>query len=300
MKKSIGKASFYDHFISELNKDIESKKQRLFELRNSRIRLMNVIEDKKFNDAYVILSGYDPVEYMAYFYRIKDMQRNFKLDELKVVNKDNLIHTHSMFLKASIYNIMKYNRAIKDTEDILEELESCIISYDIYKAILDTHDNLLARYLLDGKRYSIGSGIGTIYITEKDRNYKKKVINHEASNRERKRLIAEGLIPFKKEEYEKALVEGREYNGVEWLIYFYDEKSYWLHWKKSRFIKNIILYSLTPTHANNTDQSIYELQDTIKFENIPNYKIGFEQMIHLCRRMNPDQTRLYRNNTITV
>ena len=300
MKKSVGKTDYYNHFLASLKIDIEAKKKRLLGLRTSRIGLIDIIEDNKFSDAYVVLPSHEPIEYMAYFYRIKDMQRHFKLNECSVINNEEEEHTHSMFLIGVLYNTMKYNRAIVDIEEQIEELYSYEISNDIYRGILDTYDALLAGYLLDGKNYPVGSGIGSLYIREKNRSYRKKVVNYEASNKERIRLLEEGLIPYRKKDEDKAIAEGREYKGIKWLIYWYDKTSYWLNWQKSKFVKNVILYKFVPTIRNHTEQSVYDLAKQIKFENIPNYKLGFTQMIQMCIRMNPDQAKIYRNNSFTA
>jgi len=296
--KSIGKQEFYSNYIATLKSDKKVKEQRLFELRNSRYHLINLIEDKQFIDAYVVLPHLKaPIEYMAYFYKVKDAQRHFKLNECSIIDENKVEHEYSMFLKGSLYNVMRYNRVIKDVEEQIEEIDSFDIDYNTHKMIVDTHDHLLAGYLLDGKHYSFGFNIGSLFIKEKSRNFDKKVVDRGKTNKEKQRLIANGMIPYRKEDAEKAAANGEEYHGVKYLIYNYEPKSYWLMWGKLGMIRNMILYSFVPTHANNTGQSIYDLEKNIKFHSIPNCRVGFKQMIHLARRMNPKQAQLYRVKT---
>ena len=61
MKKSVGKTDYYNHFLASLKIDIEAKKKRLLGLRTSRIGLIDIIEDNKFSDAYVVLPSHEPI-----------------------------------------------------------------------------------------------------------------------------------------------------------------------------------------------------------------------------------------------
>ena len=153
MKKSLGKADFYNHYIEAIESEIKDKKRKIFEFRSSKDNLVQMIEDRKFEDAYITIENYEPVEYMAYFFRAKDMRRTFKLEDCVILTGNNVEHEHNTYLKGVIYNIIKYNNLIKKFEESIEELEHYVIPYNKYKAIIDVHDNLLVKFLLDGKRY---------------------------------------------------------------------------------------------------------------------------------------------------
>ena len=297
MKKSLGKQDYYNDYVQSVEDDIKNTEQRLYELRTSRLHLIELIQTNIFPDAYVSGKGIKtPIEYLAYFIKSKDMFRTYKVNEIEITNKDGETHENNMFLMGTLVNVSKYNRAIKEAEDKIEEVRTHRMDYDTYKAILDTYDNLLVCYLLDGKIYPFGSGIGTIYLREKKRNYNKKVVDYRASLKEKARLIANGEIPFNKEDKEKTEAEGKVYNGKDWLIYRYEEFSYWLFWSKNKYVKNSIFYSFVPSKANNTGMVMEELEKEENFNLIPNLKIGFIEMIHLARRINPMQHLKYRQN----
>lgn len=297
MKKSIGRNEFYKFYIDNLNEDIEIKEKKRDNIYHARYDLISLIQNDKFSNAVIIFENKEPVNFIEYFINIKTSVWNFKVTSCKVLNEDGEDHEYSLFLRGTIYNVIKYNRVLKDLEDQLEELESYKVDKETYLTVLDVHDQLFLRFLLDGKVYNFGAGLGRVFIREKERDYRKKIVNYELSNKEKKRLLAEGKIPFKKEDAIKAAEEGREYKGVEWLIYRYEKFSYWLFWSKERFVKNVVLYSFVPNNMNHTGESVYDLEKKVSFSSIPNLKLGLLKMIHMCRRMDEEHILKWRKNS---
>ena len=120
----------------------------------------------------------------------------------------------------------------------IRQLKKQQISYSIYKEIISLHNKKVAKYLVDtGKTYE-NKYLGTLKLVYRENT--NAVVNWNESNKNKKELIEKGLIPYKKEDEEKALANGEVYNGVKWLVTGYSTGLLVVKWTVPLIVKELL------------------------------------------------------------
>ncbi len=116
-------------------------------------------------------------------------------------------------------------------------------------ALNSFNETLIKDELLKGEVFRIPM-LGMIFVIKKPRNKNIDVINWPASNKYKAQLIEEGKLPKENYKDNKGNILG-DNGGIDWLIKFTDDFSYWLFWKRvcRMQILNSGLYSLTPSRT---------------------------------------------------
>lgn len=112
------------------------------------------------------------------------------------------------------------------------------ISYSIYKEIISLHNKKVVQYLVDTGKTFENKYLGTLKLVYRENT--KAVVNWNESNKNKKALLEQGLIPYKKEDEEAAIANGQEYKGVKWLVTGYDKGLLVVKWTVPSIVKELL------------------------------------------------------------
>lgn len=101
-----------------------------------------------------------------------------------------------------------------------------------FNFITNTFFELAATEIIEkGARFSFGKRAGTIKIIPSRKS--RTSVDFNATRLKKKEIIAKSLKPYNKEEHEKAILAGEEYNGVKYLVYRDNQRCAFLNWNMS-------------------------------------------------------------------
>lgn len=160
-------------------------------------------------------------------------------------------HIKYLNIQIKIYYTL-YNKINKIREEI-KHLVKLKLKYVYYLNLMSIVNLLILEQIIVNKKSFYFKGVGTLSV--KAVNNKKKRINWGASNKKRKEIEEQGLIPFSKDDYLKAKEEGKEYNGIDWYVFhpsldlFYKLKFSAKHKETYPILKD---YIFKPTRGSNS------------------------------------------------
>lgn len=199
-------------------------------------------------------------------------------------------------LQSYIIAYMNLLRSEKVCIEAISQYSMLKVPMKFYKFVSTELNLEFSKSILMGNNIEMGSGVGTLCIKEKQRDFARencrKTIDWKESNVLRRYLIAEGKIPYDK---------NTAPDGIKWHVYRTDDYSYWWWWKyRSNFHANDVFYKFTPTKFINgvareienfkkNFNTIEKILDTTLLGNIDKlYKI---------RELNPAHMLRYRANS---
>ena len=219
IRAMINLRAMYDLYNITINHKIQEKK-KFIEEQTERVNKYSF----KMNEVASILSMY--IDYTSAL--------NGKISKLpdEILAKNT---TEIKYANMILKNYYELRKPIEIVSQELKELKKEKLDFAIYKTVLSLHNKKLSMYLINtGKTYE-NKYLGTLKIGYKENTA--AIVNWNESNKNKKALLEKNLIPYKKEDEEKALAEGREYNGVKWLVMGYDRGVPVLKWVVPDIIK---------------------------------------------------------------
>lgn len=133
---------------------------------------------------------------------------------------------------SSLYKLYKLAKQQKDLYNMKHQIhiweQMLDLTLDQYKQVLESfYTEVHKKLILDGVGYVFENPIGWICINRcKIVQGKRKMLDFQATKRNKERLLAEGKRLWNKEEAEYAASIGAEYKGVDYRIYKDEEVCY--------------------------------------------------------------------------
>lgn len=217
---NVNASDHYLDYLSRIYTDIEEYKSNLNTINSQKEELHNFISKyvtNILNDYKINLNKYP--EWVDKKYNNSEIYT--KVDN--VFKSEDNSASRIALLQLNKYLILlkkedEYNKLISIAKNRTKIKPREFLSY------LKKYYNVVHKALLEGFGYTFTSDIGTICINFwKMQNNKKPVLDYNATNIARRKLIKQGLKPYKKEEaieYEK---RGIPYDGVQYAVYRTDD-----------------------------------------------------------------------------
>jgi len=200
--------------------------------------LRNQIKDYKecieSNKKTILNSTIKLVEFKSLIYNTLKVKVH---DVLLITNKrklENLFKGKIKPLKASsqkikyiklLFNVvLKAKSDVKQLLDKIEQLKPKIINFKKYKFLVSNFNDMISDQIIkEGYTLKMGNHLGEIRIIKKKRPEGKKPINWQASNTAKAAILANGDIPYSKENAP---------DGKKWLVHFTEPFGYYWYWSK--------------------------------------------------------------------
>lgn len=138
-------------------------------------------------------------------------------------------HSELVINYYTLYKLAKSQKDIHDLNKSIELYDKMLnLSINEYCAILKQYyTKVQERMILNGEGYSLGGKTGWICINRcKVHKSRKRILNFEATKKNKKKLIAEGKRIYNKEEAEWCRQNNIEYNAVDARVFIKNEYCY--------------------------------------------------------------------------
>lgn len=291
-KRLVNNKVFYADFIKEIKKEIKGVGAELLSFLNDRDTAISGMVEK----IKIINTNYSLNNRIGYS---EEYLTNFLLEDasvtLKGVSKTRIVSaSFDKYVTVKIKEIAKLNYDIKVKQNELKELKSCVIPYTKYRDISNLYNEWSMRYALDGGSIKFATDMGTISILnlKKDFNGNGSLkVDNKKSQAYKQVLISKGKRPYNKQEHEEAKAKGEEYDGVEWLIYHYEDSYPYIHWYKGKTKDITGMYKFIPVRGNNVFKTIDDAVSYLKESNNPDdlfdKGMGFVQNLSVLKQAIP-------------
>lgn len=164
----------------------------------------------------------------------------------KIYNDGAEINFESIKLYINTYIQLKCNTNTLNND--IKRLKKKRLPFKIYETVIKKCNNKIAdRIVTENYIFSPNSHFGELLVIKT--NNEKKRINWGASNKNKAKLLEQGLIPYKKADAESQ----ENYQGVKWLEY-HPVIDFFIHWRTSyiaiKYNNNLGKYSFNPARGN--------------------------------------------------
>lgn len=119
-----------------------------------------------------------------------------------------------------------------------------IVDLEMFKNIIFTYNKQAQDEIIDGKRLNLKNGLGYIEARIVERNFKKKTIDHNETQKRKRALLASGT----KEEDLYHSVKNPN-GGTKYTVFVTDDDWCRLSWDKMGKCKNVSVYEFKPTDS---------------------------------------------------
>ena len=209
------------------------------------------------NSKKYLISKLDEYEYYINNFTNINLKHIDKLDRL--ISEKSLFHIvniqgiNVMTIRRTINMIVQINKNLNKINLNLKELEANKIDESVFRDIINTFNSKISDEILKGYVFKLGGGLGVVRIKKVlcDTRVKKR-INWNESNKKRKELLDNNILPFQvieRDENKKAI---KDNGGEDWFVYFNGAFDYLWHWSKNyNLVPNSAYYKFRPTIYNN-------------------------------------------------
>lgn len=241
----------------------------------------NIAEDYKLAlDDYII-------EFINQEYNpLLELERNV----IKLLKKDIKGNRQDIIELAKWCSIIKneYN-TFKDLKLYKKKSE---LSFDEYKTYLFDYYCQVHKIILEGNTYKFSHGIGTIRFRKFMFNDNYRSIDYNETRKRKQELIDSGKKVYNKLEAINAKVEGKEYDGIPYVVYKGSKYGYSLKLENSLLIKDRLPYDFKPVSYINAKYRGYNYNQIVekfcKTEDDINYlQVDLRTKLALLLIMNP-------------
>lgn len=238
----------HELYQEDLITSIKTKKEKIEELEIRIKPIIQVLQKYEY-----VIDNYTNITYKSLLKlsEINDILR-IKFPVIPIYHKGKEVNWTAIKMYIEAY--AKVNKYLLQAKADVNRLEKQKISYTLFrKIIIKANFKIITKIIESNYLFSPLKSFGSIGIIV-NHNERKRV-NWGISNKNKKDLIAKGLIPYKKEDALKAKKEGKEYKGIEYLVY-HPTTDYFLHWFKTApainynvFLKS---YKFKPARGGNS------------------------------------------------
>lgn len=172
--------------------------------------------------------------------------------------------------KTLISFIVEINKRIEKEEKLLEKELSKKTTSKTYKRTIEVFNKAIANEILKGYTFQLSHRLANIRIKKHIRTEKsRKRIDWDASNKLKKSILEQGLVPFKVTEYDSMKRPVTDNGGVKWHVYHESLYSFTWHWnKKLCKVFNSRMYRFRPTVNSNTKEGKYNLGNANRLQQL--------------------------------
>jgi len=250
LNKIVDTRTQYNLYIKDISLSIEKLKQDYNFLAKKKAKLYNTLRNYL---SYIKLYYNKEYNEISSITNINELNINKDVEEKPLIN---------MYIK----NVIEINKKQNIFKNQLENLANKKLSYTTYKKIVDKcNTKVMDAILYEDYFFSPSKLFGAIAVVESISKTKK--VNWKESNAKKERLIEKGLTPYYYKDKEQAKVEGREYNGVEWLVYFPLKNYFFHHFISStakKFMPIVREYSFIPARSSRYKSPVKKLAEIKK------------------------------------
>jgi len=141
-------------------------------------------------------------------------------------------------------SLNKTNTLLSHYKNTISGLESGLVLYitfEKFKNILKTHNELLQERLLTGYKYTISPKLGYLEMREISRNFGKKRVDFGETNKAKRRLLEKG---HKEEDLYNLTTNPT--SKLKYVVYYVDDSYTIVYWVKGKF-PNCSVYKFKPS-----------------------------------------------------
>lgn len=229
------------------------------------------------------------------------IRNNKKLLLANLTKLDDTYGEHSIiFINGIIDNYFNIITEIKDLTRKLQLITDKLEFFTRYKGlsknvvyyILSQNNRYYEKLILDGETIYLGNHMGNIKVVPKKVNGK---TNWHESFAYRDKLVAEGKIPYNKEDHLKAKANGETYDGVKWFIKYENDIQHYINWYAySKQLLNKDVYTFSPARYNKTGMTTTSIKEQVtSIKELDNLKLGIVNKLNLGLDINEMQFLKY-------
>lgn len=301
----ISRANIYDAFIKYVNVNIVILNNKI-SYYNDRINISNnkltIFKDSllRHKTEVKIIYGIEvdnvdnstnSVIYINNVVLVNSNSINTVISKLKSVDIAYDVHTVN-FVKSIMSNYSDIKKELININRQIQLLNDKLMFFNKYKDIsknmvyyiISKINKYYESALLEGEHIHLGNHIGFIKVTPKKVKGK---TNWNASFEYRDMLIADGKIPYKKEDAIKAKKAGIKYEGVRWFVYYENEIQHYINWYCYGKLPNKQFYTFKPARYNKTNKKISDIKKEISsIKELDNLKLGIVNKLNIALDIN--------------
>lgn len=170
--------------------------------------------------------------------------------------------------RQDIIELAKWCSILKNEYNTYKELKLCKkkseLTFDEYKTYLFDYYCQVHKIILEGNTYKFGHGIGTIRFRKFVFNENYRSIDFDATRKRKQELIDAGKKVYNKLEAINAKVQGKEYNGVPYVVYKTNNYGYSLKLENSIIVRDRLPYDFKPVSYINAKYRGYNYNQIIE------------------------------------
>lgn len=237
-------------------------------------------------DYNIVLDDYE-IEFINQSYNpLKALEKSV----IKLLKKDTKGERQDIIELAKWCSILKNEYETNSTLRLTKIKTQ--LTFDDYKKCLFDFYCQVHKIILNGGIYKFSHGIGTIRFRKFTFNENYRSIDFAATRKRKQELIDAGYTPYNKSDAATAEAEGREYNGVPYLVSKNSKYGYSVKIENSLIIQHRLPYDFKPVsyiNAKYRNMSYTEILERFcKTEDDINYlQVDLRTKLSLLLLMNP-------------
>ena len=170
--------------------------------------------------------------------------------------------------RQDIIELAKWCSILKNEYNTFKELRLCKkkseLTFDEYKTYLFDYYCQVHKIILEGNTYKFGHGIGTIRFRKFVFNENYRSIDFDATRKRKQELIDAGKKVYNKLEAINAKVQGKEYDGIPYVVYKTSNYGYTLKLENSIIVRDRLPYDFKPVSYINAKYRGYNYNQIIE------------------------------------
>lgn len=200
------------------------------------------------------------------FYEFNYQAYNSSLELESFVIK--LLKKHTKGERQDVIELAKWCSILKNEHKTFEELRLCKkkseLTFDEYKTYLFDYYCQVHKIILEGNTYKFGHGIGTIRFRKFTFNENYRSIDFDATRKRKQELIDAGKKVYNKLEAINAKAQGKEYDGIPYVVYKTNNYGYSLKLENSIIIRDRLPYDFKPVSYINAKYRGYNYNQILE------------------------------------
>ena len=200
------------------------------------------------------------------FYEFNNQAYNSSLELESFVIK--LLKKHTKGERQDVIELAKWCSILKNEHKTFIELRLCKkkseLTFDEYKTYLFDYYCQVHKIILEGNTYKFGHGIGTIRFRKFVFNEHYRSIDFDATRKRKQELIDSGKKVYNKLEAINAKAQGKEYDGIPYVVYKTSNYGYSLKLENSIIIRDRLPYDFKPVSYINAKYRGYNYNQIIE------------------------------------
>ena len=228
------------------------------------------------------------------FYEFNHQAYNSSLELESFVIK--LLKKSTKGERQDVIELAKWCSILKNEYNTYKELKLCKkkseLTFDEYKTYLFDYYCQVHKIILEGNTYKFSHGIGTIRFRKFMFNENYRSIDYNETRKRKEELINSGKKVYNKLEAINAKAEGKEYDGIPYVVYKGNKYGYTLKLENSLLIKDRFPYDFKPVSYINAKYRGYNYNQIVerfcRTEDDINYlQVDLRTKLALLLIMNP-------------